>query len=224
MDEPASGRSTFSTAPAPVVSPQPSGPRMSSGTELRHLRHRALRHVGEGGKARLAEEVAGNRGVPVAERGRAVRPAPPKLRAGKFSQYAGCPERQFAQRAAGVEAEHHVVAGLHRGHALPHRVDDAGALMPEHDRQRRRQHLVAHERVGVADAGRHHPHPHLAGPRLIQLQLHDLERFRGDAGDGGGDAHDVLLAGLLRWSWSGRAARDCARGSRPGTAGTRSCR
>jgi len=94
--------------------------------------------------------------------------------------------------AAGVEAEHNVIAGLDRRHALPHRINNACTLVPEHNRQRRRQHLVSHESIGVADAGRHHPHPHLARPRLIQLQLHKLQGFCCDAGNGGGDAHGAL--------------------------------
>ena len=53
-------------------------------------------------------------------------------------------------------------------------LDDAGTLVPEHDRLRRRQHAVADDEVGVADTGRDDPDEDLARPWVVELE--HLER------------------------------------------------
>ena len=57
-----------------------------------------------------------------------------------------------------------------------HRLDDAGALVPQHDRPRPLPVAVAHVEVGVADARRGHPHEDLAGPRIVEVQGLDRRR------------------------------------------------
>ena len=51
------------------------------------------------------------------------------------------------------EAQRDVVAGRDLGDAAAHGLDDAGALVAEHDRQRHRVHLVPDDEVGVAEPG-----------------------------------------------------------------------
>ena len=57
--------------------------------------------------------------------------------------------------AAGAvqEAQRDVVAGCDLLHRRADGLDDAGALVAEHDRQRHRVHLVPHDEVGVAQPG-----------------------------------------------------------------------
>ncbi len=90
----------------------------------------------------------------------------------------------------GDEREHHVVAGLQRRHALAHLLDDAGALVAEHDRRRQRDGAVLDGQVGVADARRDDLHLALAGARRGDLDVvvdvdvfaDALQHSRGDHG------------------------------------------
>ena len=45
------------------------------------------------------------------------------------------------------------------------------------------------ELVGVADAGRLDLDQHLAGPRAVEVDLHDLQRLSGCDGNGGAGFH-----------------------------------
>ncbi len=66
--------------------------------------------------------------------------------------------------------------GANRVTAAPDRLDDAGALVAEHRRQRHRVPLVAADQVGVADPGRRDRTQHLVGAQLAELQLLQRER------------------------------------------------
>ena len=90
IDEPASGLSTVSTAPAPVVSPQPSGPRISSGTDFGTFATERSDTLAKLAKLDWPKKWLETT-VPPSPFGSlsAVLPSgrlPPKLRAGKFSQ------------------------------------------------------------------------------------------------------------------------------------------
>ncbi len=82
------------------------------------------------------------------------------------------------------------------------RLDDAGALVADDDRQPRRQvagHVV---QVAVADAGRLDAHEHLAGARRVELDVLDRQRLAGGAqhrGSHGSPAERVI--GLPAGSW-----------------------
>ena len=76
--------------------------------------------------------------------------------------------------AAVVVGQDHGVARRRRRHARPDRLDGAGALVAQHDRQREAQRAVRGGQVGVADAHPRDPHQNLAGARRVDLNL--LER------------------------------------------------
>jgi hypothetical protein len=139
----------------------------------------------------------------------------------------------FGERA---EAEGHVVVALRRGgpaggdaqprfaaqaepalpagrrpvehDVLPGADDGAGGLVAEHQRERRREGPVDHGQVGVADAGRAYPDPHLARAGRGQVDLLDL-RLRADTGDDERPRHRWIA--LVSWN----SASPCAPSSRP---------
>ncbi len=78
------------------------------------------------------------------------------------------------------------------GHALSDLFDHARALVAQDHRLRGRQVLITHDHVGMADAGGHDPHQHLAGTRVFDLHQLQGEGAVGLADDGGGDLHDGL--------------------------------
>ena len=75
-------------------------------------------------------------------------------------------------------------------HALPHALDDAGALVAE-DARRVPGRVGARGRVevGVADAAGGEPDEHLAGLRLREVDLLDDERLPELLEHGGADPH-----------------------------------
>jgi hypothetical protein len=81
------------------------------------------------------------------------------------------------------DRDHDVIADGHVGDAVTDGLDDAGALVAQHDRQWHR-HIAAQERqVRVADPGRDHADQHLAGTRAAGgVDLLDGE-FTGGADD-----------------------------------------
>src|SRR5690349_7060330 len=126
-----------------------------------------------------------------------------------------------AMAAMRVPRADDVVASLHRGHILAHRLDHAGALVAEDDRHRIGERSLDHLEVGVAQARRHDAHQHVAALQLGDARAAHLERLlhRGQDGsvevdhqlnsilsspspvfggggavirDGGGHAHDPL--------------------------------
>ena len=83
-----------------------------------------------------------------------------------------------ALAALGREQRDHVVARLHERHALADRLDDAGALVPEHARRvAGRVGARGGVHVGVADAARGQADERLARPGLGQVDLLHDERL-----------------------------------------------
>ena len=80
---------------------------------------------------------------------------------------------EVAAPALRLQREDHLVAG---GDGDPPRadlLDDAGRLVPEDHRQRRRQLPVDEVQVGVADAAVADPYADLAGSRRLDLHVVD---------------------------------------------------
>ena len=75
-----------------------------------------------------------------------------------------------AAAARGHPGEHHAAPGRDTADALADRLDDAGALVPEHRRAARRRRAVDRVEVGVADAARVQAHAHLARAGRGQLE------------------------------------------------------
>ena len=71
------------------------------------------------------------------------------------------------------------VADARRQHARPDGLDDPGALVAEHHRQVVLPGAIHDVEVGAADAGGGDAHPHLARPRLAELDLLDAQRSTG---------------------------------------------
>ncbi|MGX1253198.1 hypothetical protein RKD48_005709 [Streptomyces ambofaciens] len=83
-----------------------------------------------------------------------------------------------------------MVTGLDGGDGGPHAFDDSSSLVPQHHRQRRRHALCPHVSVGRAYAGRDHANEYLVGPRVLDLDVAELEgpvlRFENSGARGGG--------------------------------------
>ena len=92
------------------------------------------------------------------------------------------------------------------GDALPHRLDDAGALVAEHGREGKRDSSATHGQVGVADGAGRHADQHLAGPGPVELDLPELERRTGLVDDGGDGLH--RRGSAVRRTVSARGARN----------------
>jgi hypothetical protein len=72
--------------------------------------------------------------------------------------------------------EHDLVAGREPFDTLADRLHHAGPFVAEHHRRRPLPLALDDVQVGAADADRGHADEHLAGPRLVELDLADLER------------------------------------------------
>ena len=70
-------------------------------------------------------------------------------------------------------------------------LDDAGALMPQHDRpvEREAADAINDMQIAVTDAGRDGAHQHLAAERLVDIDRLDRQRFADLAKNGGFDLH-----------------------------------
>jgi hypothetical protein len=74
------------------------------------------------------------------------------------------------------EGHDDVIAGTNARDPGAHRLDDAGAFVPENQRQRDWILLVPRVRVGLADSGRHDPNEDLVRPKaIVQLQLFEAK-------------------------------------------------
>jgi hypothetical protein len=94
-----------------------------------------------------------------------------------------------AGAAPGSHVEDGPLARLDVGHPGPDRLDDAGALVAEHDGQRMGPFAVGLADVGVADPGAHDPDEHLAAAGVPQLEPLDALRLAECTQDGGPRRH-----------------------------------
>ena len=94
-----------------------------------------------------------------------------------------------AAAAVGPQDEDAAVAGLHGRDAGADRLDDAAALVAEHDGERGGGVAEHPVQVGVADAGRLDLEPDLAGAGVGELDLLQLERLVGREHDRCSGAH-----------------------------------
>lgn len=160
--------------------------------------------VGDGNEApRLADRVGGEGGLPeevaverraarVAHRRRAVGTGPRDHEGAELGAVARLAFEARGARPAPRPADHDVVAGGDARHAGADLFDDAGALVAEDARCGERHVAVTGERVGVADARRHHAHEHLAAPRRVDVDVFDHERRVEGPEDRGARFHDAL--------------------------------
>ncbi len=153
----------LSTAPVPVTTAQPMRQAASNGTarvdhdRLGVAHDGALgEHAGVGELERLLA-ADGERPGQAAEGVAAV---------GRLAAVAG-----VALAAVAEGREHDVVADGDLAHADADGLDDAGALVAEHDRRRERDRAVEHRDVGVAEPGALDADDDLAGPGLGVAQL-----------------------------------------------------
>ena len=88
-----------------------------------------------------------------------------------------------------------MVAGAHGRHVLANRLDDAGALVAEHDRPvgREAADTVDDMQIAVADAGRDGADQHLAPRWRVDIDRFDRQRRVRLAENGGFDLHRDLL-------------------------------
>ena len=113
----------------------------------------------------------------------------------------------------GREERHDVVAGRDVGDALADGLDDARALVPEHRRRvARRVGARGRVEVGVADAAGLEAHEHLAGLRLGQVDLRDVQRLAELLQHGGTHLHG---SDTLRWTDAARGRLGAVRDARP---------
>ena len=82
-----------------------------------------------------------------------------------------------------ADTQHDVIPRRQVVNGFAYSLDHPRALVPEHDRERRRDPAVAHGHVGVADTRGHHAHLHFIGPGPIQSEFLEFEspvKFAGD--------------------------------------------
>ncbi len=84
-----------------------------------------------------------------------------------------------AAAAESGQAGDDVIAGTHRRDVGAHRLDDARALVAEHDRtiEREPPDAVDDVQIAVAHTRRRGPHQHLAAPRLVDVDGFDGQRL-----------------------------------------------
>ena len=114
---------------------------------------------------------------------------------------------EVALAALGDPRDDDVVAGLDAGDALADLLDDACALVAEHDGGHPHQRAVLHRQVGVADARGAHPYLDLTRVGLVEIDVVDLEGLL-ESGENGGLRHLELL--LRRCVWTPVLAQLCA--------------
>lgn len=237
-EAPASILSEFSTAPAPVWRPQPSGLRSSSGmsssSTLTTLRSVASAWVAKEDwpkKWPWISSPCGVEGVGAVQAGAAEVGGEGEGTVGRVSAEAG------GAAPAGLVRHDHPVAGSDGTDGGADPFHDARALVPEHHRKRGGQRLVADVDVGLAQAGGHHLDQDLVGPQnRVEGQVLEGERaaflahHRRCDGDGGRAGARVCLReeGALccrhdRFSQPDARPRDTAaaarRGGSPSAAG-----
>ena len=126
----------------------------------------------------------------------------------KLAQLAGEPSKQGRQRAQFKKLSATWSPGATFCTAAAHGLDDAGAFVAEHDRQRHRVHLVTDDQVGVAQPGRDDADEDLVVSRRAEIRRLEVEgALRAD--DRGGDLTVASCAcrvgGVHRYSKSVQA-------------------
>ncbi len=129
---PGSTLAVLSTAPMPVVTPQPSRQTFSSGASLRIFASGDLRQhgvLGEGGGAHVVvDRLAASWRSAMVPSG--IRPLPWVARMA-LAEVGLAGAAELALAALGCVERDHVVARLQRGDAGAHLLDDGAALVPE---------------------------------------------------------------------------------------------
>jgi hypothetical protein len=128
------------------------------------------------GIARNADELA--KGLTVLRQPRGCRLGPGDDAAG--AQVGVTRQALRAATAKAGETGDDMVAGPHRRDIRADRLDNAGALVPQHDRpvEREAADPVDDMQVAVANAGRDGVHQHLAAQRLVDIDGLDRQRFQ----------------------------------------------
>jgi hypothetical protein len=85
-------------------------------------------------------------------------------------------EAEVAAPARADQADDDSVAGRDPAHTRPELLDHPGGLVPVHRGQLASPRALGERDVAVADRGHRDPHPHLARPGSIELELLDDER------------------------------------------------
>jgi hypothetical protein len=107
------------------------------------------------------------------------------LGVGRHAQRQVAGQAGFAVAAIGRQAGDDVVARLHGADFRADLLDDAGALVAQHRRQRVRVGALHEVQVGVAEAGGLGADQHLVRARLVDLDVFDLKRLAHFAQHGG---------------------------------------
>ena len=176
-------------APRPVERPQANSGLLRLGLG-RDLGQRDLRHHRVLGERARAHEVAHRLAVARQAGGAVGEVALVLLLADGQAQVGLRAAAVHALAALGREQGDDAVAGGKAAHALAEGLDDARPLVPEHGRRvARRVRARGGVHVGVADAAGLQPDQHLAGPRLRQLDLGDVQRLAELLEHGGADLH-----------------------------------
>ena len=127
-------------------------------------------------KADCPKEMSSEFGASIAER-RAALTRTEHVDVAEIVAVAGKSLLTLRAAAARSEAHQHRIPGREAGHARADPFDDAGAFMTEHFRQWSRDMLKLDREVGVADAAGGNPNQNLAGTRLADFAVDDLERL-----------------------------------------------
>ena len=162
-------------APSPAITPQPSRPAAAAGADGSTFVHWPLCTSVLSAKAPIPS--AGDSSVPSVERhllGRVERAeAVPRAPA----------QARPARAAYGAPVEDHEVAWRHVGHAIADRLDDAGCLVAEQEREVVVDPTLAVVEVGVAHAARLDGDDGLTRTGIGDHDRLDADRFALGAGD-----------------------------------------
>ncbi len=166
----------FSTAPTPVCTAQPITHAISSGVSSGTFTAPDAGVITSSAKPptptprRIGLPVARQRRAPVVER--AGHDRRDVDAAAVLAAHA-----PVALVARGDRAQHDPVAGRDRRHPVADRLDRARGFVTEHRRRHHRELPVLQRQVGVAEPAVAHPHEHLAGAGLFDVDVvDDFER------------------------------------------------
>ena len=177
-DAPAGTPAVLVTAPTPVATQQPMSAAAAGSTPSGIGMAAAAGTTSASARVPIAQYVSTS--CPVDRRQRAP---PSGMRWRKDGEFGARPWSAGGARAADAAwdepRQRDRLADREPVDARPERLDDARAFVAEHDRSGPLPLPVAHVEVGMADAGRQHPHAHLAGARLGELEVFDPARRPG---------------------------------------------